>query len=761
MVCSVSHEHALSDCIDVCAQHDVYRILTCSLSYSADTLAPERLHYVAEVLTVLSRSTLGCVELIKSGVCEQLCSILCVKNPRPLVECVLEILGNMFEHNAFSRDPAVAHAILMRLSAFAVDLHEQPDDAQVVVPATHKRLARVVAAAANSNPSLPFTVAAPLAPLLQLALARYSGSQQFDTALNSTVLALAGLFRLDGGVNAEAMLLNFACGDAFDCVLDLLSRTSISRTPLLSLLEKAASLDAESCALVFTTTRLVTTRAAVASGWSSLSRLAQLQLVRVFVRLASASPVLAARVTASGIVVALLPLAPPPHGRTVAAEVRATCRATVELLAAVMTAAAVGDDAVATARVLLECGAVQYCTRSLLIEALWSAETDTTLRLLTLLQFFVTAGDTTPDPAVLAEGVVPQNPFVAAFLDARGKHVLDLLRYATGMNASNKAFLAQLCAVLENMQVIAVRDAYDEVTDQAAGDELHAFVSQFSDWQTALDAHVARTLEQAGYPRRAARRMRAGMAAPVTLFATPSRAALRLLQARARELALAHSHASRFLAVDATMQLGLFDHERGERCEYTLTVALDDARLPSHAAHFRAAAWAGALGDHAHQCFRHQSSTAVKCDVQPYVALYHGDALCSDTPLLLPDEDIVFGEYVSPGHDVTYPGGTVLICPRSVLPPSQFCLRDTFVFVVHETCAASALPGAVPVGRIVRCIRAAAATVSPSRAQSTDGTAVSEQLFNTIVLKSFQAQSMGGQCGNAGCTSALNIVPSL
>jgi len=66
-------------------------------------------------------------------------------------------------------------------------------------------------------------------------------------------------------------------------------------------------------------------------------------------------------------------------------------------------------------------------------------------------------------------------------------------------------------------------------------------------------------------------------------------------------------------------------------------------------------------------------------------------------PLQLPESNIVYGES---SKLTTYPVGTVMFYPPSVVPVRSSC---TPWFIAYKPCPASLLGGAVPIGRVVSC----------------------------------------------------------
>jgi len=99
-----------------------------------------------------------------------------------------------------------------------------------------------------------------------------------------------------------------------------------------------------------------------------------------------------------------------------------------------------------------------------------------------------------------------------------------------------------------------------------------------------------------------------------------------------------------------------------------VVIRLDDAKFPANAAHFRVAASTRDLGKLVYQCFVPPGQTAA---IMPFVTLDHCDSKVSfnKMPVMLPNADIVYGEYTAPGADadLIHPVGSVLVYSRCLV----------------------------------------------------------------------------------------------
>jgi len=272
------------------------------------------------------------------------------------------------------------------------------------------------------------------------------------------------------------------------------------------------------------------------------------------------------------------------------------------------------------------------------------------------------------------------------------------------------------------------------------------------DWEAAFDSHIACSLEECGYPRRikVASFTYTPSPAPVRDHGVPPPAALTLLQTKARERILAFALQKlrkEHITSDVVMRVDLPDTNKKTSEKYRMVIRLDDKRFPHNAAHFRTAAQGGALGCRLHQCF--VPSGRSPGTRLPFVTLHHRACgpSCAKSPITLPDTDIVCGEYTAPAAsaNVAYPVGTVLMYPREVVPRDTMCVIDGAAdspwFIVFKPCDATFLRGAVPVGRVMSCVRGETASTSDNSAHP----------FDENVLQCFETHAIpqpGQQCNS-------------
>lgn len=374
--------------------------------------------------------------------------------------------------------------------------------------------------------------------------------------------------------------------------------------------------------------------------------------------------------------------------------------------------------------------------------------------------------------------------FSTDFFSRNGECFLDALRYTDYMQRDGPALqeLAQLRALLERLNMVAPTPTATEdaiAQREQASSAVRAFAESCEcGEQRAFDGVVARALESCDFPYRVIPRLNNRLYYSQMQFQKPTRdapgpsdAALALLRLKARASIRARASAvivESKLRSDLVMSARLYNAQT-EQCDtYTMTLAVDDEKYPSHAAYFRVAAQEGALGYRLHGCFGARDGNS------PFIALYrHQRALnCPPKTPVMPETDCVYGEYTAPTADtaktVTYPGGTVLMYPRAALPEQRrrpavdsygdLCQNlgtcDTPWFIVFKPCDASVLRGAVPVGRVVSCTTGFASgqnylPASPS-ANNSDDEYDEHDLFNATLSRSTFQTSLVKQ---GGCES--------
>ena len=268
--------------------------------------------------------------------------------------------------------------------------------------------------------------------------------------------------------------------------------------------------------------------------------------------------------------------------------------------------------------------------------------------------------------------------------------------------------------------------------------------------------YIGQSVEESGYPLRV---NCWGVISPATEWnhTAPSAAALALLQARARArimICAAAMVGAQHVKADVVFRAEVYDPQRAWHVGYMMVVKLDDNKLPAHAAHFRAAAKNGALGHMVHRCFALSQNTPAAL---PYVTLYHpsNDVPCAELPCTLPLGDLVYSENSPPPAGMTYPAGTVLMHPRSVIPSVMTHAGrgtyDTPVFLVFQPCAASLLPGAVPVGRVISCVK------GKNVAERSDITNIEASPFDATVTACFEAHSKSVSCSKEFSSTSSSI----
>ena len=197
-----------------------------------------------------------------------------------------------------------------------------------------------------------------------------------------------------------------------------------------------------------------------------------------------------------------------------------------------------------------------------------------------------------------------------------------------------------------------------------------------SAWEAEFNTHIAHTLSVAGIW---------GFRPPKRKLRAPSSAVLGALQKKARDRMLSYSALTLKTAYhsDFLMKAQFRDPQTQEFVDYCVVIRLDDAKFPATAAYVRFAVSKWNFSYLVHHCFVPPGhSTAA----MPFFTLCRDDVnvLCKDEYLMvLPDADIVYGEYTAPGADagLIYPVGSVLVYPHCVVPSPSF-YGDTPIFIV-------------------------------------------------------------------------------
>lgn len=527
--------------------------------------------------------------------------------------------------------------------------------------------------------------------------------------------------------------------------------TPVFKVHVLELLQMITSaVDDTTLAKVFTQPHLdaVTGRVMVVSSWDTL---VLEHSVRIVIRLTQAIPSYAAQLVSHNGFQQLLRALIPKENKW---GVNNLSTFGVHLCDAILSANSSGITTASTVLLMLETGVVQCCVSTLFAIALCTdltkADDTSAARLLRVLRVMLDANvsrtksiekdrqiagaaisteASTPAGTCTNQANAPiDTDVVTTFVDARGPQALDILRYSAVMQQDGHALkeFTLLSKQLENMPeaacfMSATKTTVDSEVQQAFKDERAFTESYDGNWLRAFEAHISRTLEkQCGYPAPvlhsngndgttrntseagSQRSPNAGAAQALTeaqSATVPSAAALQLLQAKARVSILAHKRLIYESCGNPKMTTSvLFNPLTLRHDTHHFLLFYDLNRFPSYQVHFLLASKNNALGWHLHQCFVPPGHTAATL---PYVTLYSGTAPCATAPLTLGDyTDVAYGEYMRPDDTVVYPPGTLLMCPRNVvpLPPAN----RSPVFLVFKPCPASLLRGAVPVGRIVQ-----------------------------------------------------------
>lgn len=173
---------------------------------------------------------------------------------------------------------------------------------------------------------------------------------------------------------------------------------------------------------------------------------------------------------------------------------------------------------------------------------------------------------------------------------------------------------------------------------------------------------------------------------------------------------------------------------------YNVRIRLDDSNLPSHTVDFRLALANDKNTFFLHRCFLPPGQSASKL---PVVTLFrwNKEEPCATAPLVLPQTDLVYGEYTAPAASasITYPAGTVLAYPRTTVFPTKVKYTRPLFFIVYKPCAASVMRGAVPIGRVMSCV-AVRDDATPPRDSGNEP-------FDALVLQKFEERlNSRGRC---------------
>ena len=589
---------------------------------------------------------------------------------------------------------------------------------------------RAVARLLKHGPPLPReTAGALLLPLLRRAAAHFACDTERHRAMRGALVsALAAAFAnavapadtAGAGIEAvfEGGMFDFAWrmlfrNDDFGR-FDLADGQQHPSEALVEVMTRVAALPAATLARVFTPERVALAHAAP-DRWARLINTALAALHAALARFAAASPALAGQLLERGVLFQTMQMLEESTESRYALQVDLAAigarhvgrrLATTQDYTTSGTYDANGADGAGQAQgaqELWQPGAVECCVVGLSAAVfggdvlggndnaeLVSNMTD----ILRALRQLIAVGDSS---------------VAAAFVKARGPQLLDLLRCNACTQQDGPALqeLNQLLALLKIVDIASTVTISDEQRCAAVTD-LHAFTKDGSvDWEAAFDAHLACSLEEGGHPRRGRNvgpDAWAADPAPERVAGAPSAAALALLQARAHERVILNAHAT-MDPTDATshvaLQTDLLNPVNRSRAAYLLLIAPDDARLPSHAMHFRAATARGATGWYVHRCFRPPGQPAGAA--LPYLTLHSKRAPCAEGPIAPVSDDIVYGEHAPVAADAEYAPGTVLVRPWSVRPAPRvggWGASDLPTFLVYQPCAASLLPGAVPIGRV-------------------------------------------------------------
>ena len=646
----------------------------------------------------------------------------------------------------------------------ADDYEDEEDDAPELTELKTKLTAclREMMWVLQHGPPLPRASVRSLAlPVLQRVAAHFAcDAERHRDVRGALASVLAAVFADSDDVEAvfEGGLFDFAWRMFHYGMADGQQHPSEA---LVAVMTRVAALPAATLERVFTSERVACAHA-VPGRWVRLSDDTMAALSVALARFAAAAPALAGQMLKRAVLFDVLKLLE---------DSTLPCYALQAELAAIaarysschIVAAAAGASAAGVATELLQLGAVECCAAGLGAVVFGGDALGENTGFLSNLTDILRA--------VRKLSLAGGDAFLTAFVKVRGPQLLDLLRYTTCTQQAGPALqeLTEILTQLESTGITLPVILPEEQRSTAVAD-MCAFTKEGSvDWEAAFDAHLACSLEEGGHPQRGrdiGRNNWAHDPAPSRVAGAPSTAALALLQARARERLILSAHAT-MNATDAVslvaLQADVYNPGSAKRARFLLLVAPDDARLPSHAMHFRAATARGATGWYVHRCFRPPGQPAGAA--LPYLALHSKRAPCATGPIAPVPDDIVYGEHAPAAADAEYAPGTVLVRPWAVRPAPRvggWGASDLPTFLVYRPCAAHLLPGAVPVGHVVSCTGGDDGDDEEDfdehgNGRDCAGNSAEGLLFNDTALACFDALAAADHCGGNGEDNRSNL----
>ena len=396
-----------------------------SLEYCADSLELERKNETLMLFYNVAIVSEGCTALLQCGASEKLCRMLNQDGDNEeIVSSALLTLGRLACEGRHVIDSLIERGVFATVFRYGAQMFERAVIVGAAVPIALLHTMSFLLDAAD--PPLPFRVTEPILPLLFFALQNFHGNPMLADAYTSAVSMLAAIFREESeGVRFEALV-----SGGID-IVSLVGGTIFMRSHALDLVRQVAAVtgDGDVSARIFTPPALLhLQRLAMSLEPDEFSELTK--LIRTLANLQAKGPEMAARVFASEALQTLIPrVAVPPHTGDMR---RPEWRVAVMLSSLMRDALAAaptdkGGNVADVAHALLESGALLYLAQTLSAAAAISMAPSLE-RLYTAVRLMIQAGDTSADPAVLVEGAVPRNVFLAAFFDAGGRDALSKLR---------------------------------------------------------------------------------------------------------------------------------------------------------------------------------------------------------------------------------------------------------------------------------------------------------------------------------------------
>lgn len=429
------------------------------------------------VLAALTAGSPGCFALLECGAAEQLCGLLRLGESWVAVTRAVQTLANIAGEGRAAAAALIERGLLTHVCRHLRELRRGRGTASAGLLDLYLALLELLELVLRVSPPLPYSATAAVVPELALVLRHQSTASFAGTGAIATATSLLTfIFREDApgvrfsdlfdssGDGASGDGVSDGGGDSgdnsiFARVLPHLDGPPHRRAPALRLVAQLAALE-DQPARAFTAPVLARLQRLAGALRPGDAR-AMLELLGMVASLLTGESPLVTRLLEARVLQTLLPRVPAPAPAGAPARLAVQpgapaqnawevahalhdarvfedsaweiademARMLTNALLRAHTAAADTDSAGAAdmARLLLDAGAMRYCAHALSAAAadvsasIECSHSDTVGTLIDVARCLIGAGDRAPDTAVLAEGAVPRNAFLAAFLAAGGR----------------------------------------------------------------------------------------------------------------------------------------------------------------------------------------------------------------------------------------------------------------------------------------------------------------------------------------------------